>query len=331
MGIRDFFSRREPTPEQERRLAQLSSPNQKKAILKAIRAGKAIPDSAWSPLPAGTDVARLIDRESAQATEPVRSGDGISGGTSEESTFHLWADPKETSFDDIGKDEGPKTLFGWGVVNPFSPTLTVVATDGVLYVPGRKLPIVYLVFNPFQQEASIIGEARIGRTSSAVRDQELLFGVRIGGCPTLLLPSAFREPAEDLEVYADFLTRFDDGSRVLEKVRRFPGDPWKRVQADVDESFDIMARGMKEGEAKRQIATGRRLTGEEACELASHLLEPKNVRAELDAFMYAWQGSIKLQKSQGAAFLAKEALSMDKFVKQFLLLALSCRLPEREA
>ncbi len=200
MGIRDFFSRQEPTPEQQQRLAQLPNTNQRKVILRAIRAGKAIPESAWSPLPAGTDFIRFIDRENAESAGGDGSGGavavpGIAGtgnddarNTGMESIFRLWSDPKETSLDEVGKDEGLKTLFAWGIVNPFGPTLTVVATDGVLFVPGRKLPIVYLMLNPFQQEVRIVGEATIGQTFNAVRDLSPLFRVRLGGCPTLLLP-----------------------------------------------------------------------------------------------------------------------------------------------
>jgi hypothetical protein len=331
MGILDFFSRREATPEQEQRLAQLPNANQEKAILRAIRAGKTIPDSVWSPLPAGTDVARLIDRESGQGTRPVRSASAMPGDTPAEFTLRLWDNPVETSFDNVGTDEGLKTLFAWGIVNSYGPTLTVVATDGILFVPGRKLPIVYLRFNPFTQETMIIGEACIGRRLTATPDLAPLSGVRLGGCPTLLLPSISREPDEDVELYANFLTLFDDGSRVFEEVRRFPSDPWNRVQEEMDKSFNIMASALKKDGLGPQVPTGRRLTQEEARELASHLLEPKNLRAELDAFMYAWQGSIKLQESLGLQFLAKPALTLDEFAKQFFLLALGCRLPQREA
>jgi hypothetical protein len=198
----------------------------------------------------------------------------------------------------------------------------------MLFVHGRTLPIVYLMLNPFQQEVSIVGEAVIGQGWDSVRDVAPLFGVRLGGCPTLLLPSAYREPEEDVEFYADFRTRFDDGSQVVEKVRRFPGDPWKRVQQDTDERNQVMAAARKTGTPEAGRSPGRRLSRQEARELASHLLEPANLKAELDAFMYAWQGSIELRESRGGAFLSKKALPLEEFAKQLLLLSLTCRLPE---
>ncbi len=339
MGILDFFNRREPTAEERQRLSQISNRDQRKALLAAIRAGKAIPDSAWSPLPAGTDIARLIDRENAQAGRAESGGarltPGVAGTQASDSqpagsgsAFRLWSEPQETSLDQIGKNEGLKTLFAWGIVNPFGPTLTAVATDGVLFVHGRTLPIIYLMLNPFRQEAGIVGEAIIGQRWDSVRDLVPLLGVRLGGCPTLLLPSAYREPEEDVEFYADFLTRFDDGSQVLERIRRFPGDPWKRVQEEVDECNQLMAAARKTGTAEAGRSPGRRLSRQEARELASQLLEPANLRAELDAFMYAWHGSIELQESRGGAFLSKKALPLKEFAKQFLLLSLTCRLPE---
>jgi len=343
MGVLDFFSRQSLTVEQAARLQAIPNGRQRKAIASAIRAGKRIPESAWAPLPAGVDVGRLIEQENAQAggsqgrtASPEVSapeeclGTGV-GRQTGGSTFQLWSHSTTTSLDKIGNEEGLKTLFGWGIVNPYGPTLTVVTTDGILYKQGRTLPIVYLMLNPFQQEVQIVGEATIGEGWDTVADLYPLFDVRLGACPTLLLPSKYREAGEDVEFYAQLLSRFDDGSSVLERVRRFPGDPWHRVKEDMRASARIMASGLKEGKAEGQGTTERRLTAEEARELASHLLEPKNLRAELDAFMYAWQGSIKLQESQGAAFLAKEALSTDKFAKQLLRLALTCRLPEREA
>jgi hypothetical protein len=345
MGLFGIFNRNEPTLEQRERLDRIGNSHQRKAILAAIRAGKTIPESVWAPLPEGANIARLIDQENApaggnhnRAETPAASRIGgvqevakLGEGTG--STFALWTHLKETSLDRVGREEGLKTLFAWGIVNPFGPTLTAVATDGIIFAPGRKLPIVYVMLNPFQQEVQIVGEACIGQTWNALRDLPPLFGVRLGSCPTLLLPSSHREADEDVELYANLLSHFDDGSNVLEKVRRFPGDPWNRVKDDVDQSQDIMVKGiqrMRNGldDGGDPEASGRRLSPGEARELASNLLQPRNLKAELQAFMYAWHGSIEFQESHGIGGMSKTALPLKEFAKVFALLAITCNLPE---
>jgi hypothetical protein len=348
MGFFGMFNRKEPTPEQSERLDRIGNPRQQKTILAAIRAGKAIPESAWSPLPESADVAGLIGQEDAQrggrqgwgATRTVPGmGEMLEAAHRQNeggSTFRLWSSPQETSLAKIGGEEGLKTLFAWGIVNPFGPTLTVVATDGILYAPGRKLPIVYLMLNPFQQEVQIVGEASIGQTWNSMHDLVPLFDVRLGSCPTLLLPSAYREGDKDVEFYANFLSRFGDGSTVLEKVRRFPGDPWKRVKEDADDARGIMVNGieaMRKGLQPRSetVRSGRRLSLDEARELASNLLQPTNLKTELQAFLYAWKGSIEYLESQGGKIgesFASSALPLTEFMKIFTLLLVSCKLPE---
>jgi hypothetical protein len=340
MGLFGIFDRNEPTREQRERLDRIANPRQRKMILTAIRAGKTIPESVWAPLREGADIARLIDGENTKAsrdpgqtaTPAASCNAGVQDGSSQQkrsdSRFELWSHPKETSLDQVGKEEGLKVLFGWGIVNPFGPTLTAVATDGILYATGRKLPIVYLMLNPFQQEVQIIGEASIGQVWDNVHDLLPLFDVRLGGCPTLLLPSGHRERAEDVEFYADLFTRFDDGSKVLEKVRRFPGDPWSRVKEEMGAAFAVMGDGLRSGNLNAD--SGRKLSLDDARELASTQLDPRNLREELQAFMYAWQGSIELQESRGAGFVAKSAMPLEEFKKIFLLLALTCNWPEVE-
>jgi hypothetical protein len=347
MSPLNIFNRIEPTPEQRTRLDRVKNSRHRKTILAAIRAGKTIPESVWAPLPEGADIGRLIVSENmkvscdrSETAAPVASRnstmpDPRSQAKKSGSTFELWTHPEETSLDQVGQKEGLKTLFGWGIVNPFGPTLTVVATDGILYVTGRKLPIVYLMLHPFQQEVRIVGEASIGQGWDSFRDLLPLLDVRLGGCPTLLLPSAFREPAEDIEFYAKLLSRFDDGSSVLKKVRRFPGDPWNRVKEEMDASVQIMIDGlqrMKEvNQGTQPTILGKRLLPDEARELATTLLQPKNFHAEIQAFLYAWKGSIELQASQGARFLSDQALSEEDFRKLLMQLLCSCRLPERDA
>ena len=68
----------------------------------------------------------------------------------------------------------------------------------------------------------------------------------------------------------------------MRKVRQFPGDPWNRVQQDMDGLVDV-ARQVIEGQGAPKE---KPLTDSEAHELAAHLLRPENLDAELKAFMY---------------------------------------------
>ena len=54
------------------------------------------------------------------------------------------------------------------------------------------------------------------------------------------MPSTMLDDEEALALCTDFLQIFDDGFELLEKVRRFPGDPWKQVQEDVEGIGDIL-------------------------------------------------------------------------------------------
>jgi len=116
---------------------------------------------------------------------------------------------------------------------------------------------------------------------------------------------------------------FDNGYSVLKKVRQFPGDPWKRVQQDMSD-FKSTAGNVTTKQSKD--AGHRRLTQDEAMELSSNLLEPENMRSEIQAFMYAWDGSIQFQ---GEGPMSKEAMSKDVFMEYFAILARTCNLPEK--
>jgi hypothetical protein len=69
MRLFDRFRRSQPTPEQEARLARITNPQQRAALLKAIADGDVIPKYAWDPLPTEFDTFALLPR----APQPVAS------------------------------------------------------------------------------------------------------------------------------------------------------------------------------------------------------------------------------------------------------------------
>lgn len=235
--------------------------------------------------------------------------------------LHLSPSPRKVSSRNVGQG-GMLTLLATGIVNPFGPTLNALMVDGDPEL-GRELPVLRLMLNPFVQEIEHVGEAKIGESWNLAGDLPPFFSSIAGSCPTILMPSAMLDEAAALALCAEFLQVFDDGFELREKVGRHPGDPFSRVQEDVEGLGDILSQfqaGAELDEAKR------RLTPEEARHLAAILLDHENLKKELGAFFYAWKGSIDFQSGS----LASEALSLEDFTGWFSMIVPSCRMPELE-
>lgn len=237
-------------------------------------------------------------------------------------TITLLESPERSSLAELEKGK-LTTLFAAGIVNPFGPTLTVAAAQGILE-SDKQMPIVRMMLNPFSQECDVVGEIRIGETFDPRKDLPSLFPLISGACPTLLLPVSYLGPEISVDFYAQFLTSFADGSDVLNKVRRHPKDPWSRIQEEVDGLAGMMERAASGGERRHAAIP---LSGSEAKELAASLLDPASLKVELQAFLFAWKGALEFQGSSGNRALANEALSFDGFIRIFSILAASCRLP----
>ena len=239
---------------------------------------------------------------------------------STESMFEAFQDPVDVDLMGLKKN-GVTTLFGGGIINPFGPTLNAVVLNGKMKA-GTTIPVIQMMLNPFSQSAAKVGTARIGDTWSPDLDLAHFFNLQLGSCPTLLLPGAYFESDAATEFYAHFLATFSDGHRVLEHVRSFPGDPWNRVQQDIGRLDSKLENNHKGTSSDND---NKPLTPSESLELSRNLLEPTNLKAELQAFLFAWNGSIEFQ-SGGA--MANMAMPVDAFIEWFSLLALSCNLPE---
>jgi hypothetical protein len=61
-GLVDWFRRRRFTSEHEARLAGITNPQQRAALLKALAEGDVIPKYAWDPLPTEFDTFALLPR-----------------------------------------------------------------------------------------------------------------------------------------------------------------------------------------------------------------------------------------------------------------------------
>lgn len=100
-----------------------------------------------------------------------------------------------------------------------------------------------------------------------------------------------------------------------ESVRRFPGDPWNRVSAEMD---GFSAASADAGGAQTEVDEGNW-----AREFAGVLSSPSHAIPELQAFQYAWSGAIDWQRSMGNSQLADSAMPLRELVQWFARLAVA--------
>jgi hypothetical protein len=196
--------------------------------------------------------------------------------------FRLYEESIPLSLEDI-VGQSLTSLLVVGVVNPFGPTLTVVAVVGQ-FEAGRMLPVVYLMLNPFAQECTQVGETVISDTWQPLRDLQPLLDLPFGSCPSLVLASSYLEEEDSIALYAEFLRHFSNARRVFERVRKYPGDPWKRVQAEVQGAFGNLKKAIPGLSVE---CDEEPLSDDEAVEFASLLLSDQHLLPELQAFFFA--------------------------------------------
>lgn len=174
-----------------------------------------------------------------------------------------------------------------GIVNPFGPTVNAVVAVGELKV-GAKLPVVRLMLNPFQQEVEEVGTLTFGKTwrPSAIIPQ--LFELRAGCCPSLILPLEQLKPASAVSLFAEFLRGFDDARGVYDRVREYYGNPWDRVSREMS-----MATEHLTSPKSRAAEEHEPLNEAEARHMAELLLSDEHSSPEVQALIYAWNGSIQ--------------------------------------
>lgn len=233
-----------------------------------------------------------------------------------EFSFHRHSEPREVELESVGKS-GFTTFFAVGIVNPMGPTLNALAADGIGAV-NERLALLHLMLNPFSQTCYEVGFLTLGETWSPVRDLRPFFSLPLGSCPTLLMPSALYSDECAKDLFSELLQSFEDGNEAWDKLRHFPGDPWKRVEKEMAGLPDLIASSLKKMQTGEQP---RRLRATEALEFAQLQLQPKNLGEEFKAFVFAWEGSINFTG------LGSMAMSKDRFVETFGRLAMTLRLP----
>ena len=192
----------------------------------------------------------------------------------------LFDEPTQLSLDDLD-GSALDVFFATGIVNPFGPTLSVVAAAGEP-AEKRELPVVEIMLNPFKQQVLQIGKMLVGSEWTPADDLKPLIQRDYGGCPTMVLISNQVTDSVRFELATQILETHGDRIRVVtEAVKKHFGDPWTRVSEEM--------RGA-------EYDTDDRPTAEVAQELTSILLTSEHFKPEFQAFAAAWHGSIENSK-----------------------------------
>jgi hypothetical protein len=181
------------------------------------------------------------------------------------------------------------------------PTMNALVANGFGSV-GERRALLHLMLNPFSQSCYEVGVVTFGETSPSLPDLRAFFSLPFGACPTLLIPGALYSDEFAQNLFVELLQSFDDGHQAWDKLRHFPGDPWKRVENEMAGLPDFIAKSLKRIETQKQP---RRLAITEAREFAQLQLNPKNLDEEFKAFMFAWEGSINFS-GLGLIAMSKE-------------------------
>jgi len=189
----------------------------------------------------------------------------------------LFDEPTPLSLDDLD-GSALDVFFATGIVNPFGPTLSVVAAAGEPS-EGRELPVVEIMLNPFTQQVLQIGKMLVGSEWAPTDDLKPLIQRDYGGCPTMVLISNQVTDSVRFDLATQILETHGDRVRgVKEAVKAHFADPWTRVLEEM--------RGA-------EYDTDTRSLPEVVQELASLLLTSGHFKAEFQAFAAAWHGSIE--------------------------------------
>ncbi|TXH06737.1 MAG: hypothetical protein E6R09_01010, partial [Rhodocyclaceae bacterium] len=186
--------------------------------------------------------------------------------------FEYFETPIEFCVDDIEGGDFEAFLVT-GVVNPFGPTLSFIAAVG----RGERRPLILGVLNPFKCEVRQVGTFVEGGIWYPDEEFAAMGRYLSGSCPTLMLTNASLDAHTRFRVVEAIISQFKDAETVLESVRRFYGDPTRRVAE--------LVGGNKHDE-------GNPSTEMENAEWSDLLNDERHVYPEIQSFIYAWHGSI---------------------------------------
>ncbi|NBK26159.1 MAG: hypothetical protein EOM68_29605, partial [Spirochaetia bacterium] len=166
-------------------------------------------------------------------------------------------------------------LMGCGTIDPVNPSLLVLGLErtGKLYEAGMLI----LELSPLSVRVMEVGKADLGDLPNFEMNLEPLFALMGPACPSLLLSPTMLPPMIVEKLYHLYFRSRNDGWRLLEGVRCYPGNPFKRVRRELGARYKAS-----------DPLEDRRLESSEATELASLLLGKRAVDMEWKTFILSW-------------------------------------------
>ncbi len=220
--------------------------------------------------------------------------------------FSMRNDPIEIPFD-VGMLQHFRILLGGAATDPIDPTLTVIGIWETEW--ASEGAILRLVLSPARQQATLIGTASLGDADSFTLNFADLFPFMDKDCPSTLLSPLLRSSSKALQFYHQFFMTLDTGYCLLEGVREYPSDPFRRV-----------GKMLQKGTG---ICSDRGLESAEALELVTHLLEPRVTELEWKAFILLWN---KVATALAKKEPSKSVLDLDGLIAIYDVLQATCRL-----
>lgn len=225
--------------------------------------------------------------------------------------------PKERSLETL--DSARATLLlGWGIVNPFGPTLSALVVEGDAS-DANSGTILYIMLNPFTQWVYEVAEGAYSRDWDLRRELIGFQNITVGGCPTFVAPRAGIADGAEVEFVTKFLLLFADGKATFDKVMEFPDDPVTRVDRAMKVAWEYLGESLsgKAVEAPPGYewppAAPRHMSVLEAEALAKHLLITEVMAAELALIRYCWDGAIALNVRSGGSLAASALTESEAF------------------
>lgn len=190
----------------------------------------------------------------------------------DEAEFEYLEVPRQFSVEDI---EGAhlEAFVITGIVNPYGPTLNVLATVG----KSQSRPLIHAMLNPFSCEVRQVGTFTDGDRWFPDQVFPTLFQFLSGSCPTLVLTTKELDADTRSRLTENLFSNFHDAEHILERVRKFFANPMDRVS----QAIGIEVPSPNAAPVEIQNA-----------DWSAMVSDTRHVWPEFRAFMVAWDGSI---------------------------------------
>lgn len=234
----------------------------------------------------------------------------------QDTTIQFYASPRPYKLEQVMSS--PITSFMvTGIVNPFGPTLSAVVAVGEIKL-GAKLPLVRLMLNPFQSTVEWVGKMTIGSHGDLSVIIFSLSELLIGNCPSLIIVHEKLDSEAAVVLVSEFVQKCEGGRSTSDLVKKHYGNPIRRVSEEIQLGPTHLSEYFTTGEIKKPIP----LKKAEGRKLAELLLAEEHSGPEIEAFLYAWKGSI-----EHAGIPAMESMTIETFLIVLDHLSYTLRFP----